>query len=517
MIMAEEFSLVLPPEVAFDEAALRTFIIKRSGRSDITFHILKRSVDARQSTIKVNVTVRLLSQDEKPELMQPMRIQDVSRAREVLIAGSGPAGIFAALRLIEEGLKPVVIERGREVSARKRDVASISTKQIVDGDSNYCFGEGGAGTFSDGKLYTRSKKRGDNRRVLELLVLHGADPSILFEAHPHLGTERLPRIISAIRQTITDAGGIFMFSSRITDILIEGGAFKGVEINGSEILRSEDLVLATGHSARDIYQILNDRGVQLEYKPFAMGVRVEHPQDLIDRIQYHGKSRGLFLPAAAYTLVTQAAGRGVYSFCMCPGGFMVPSATSPGEVVVNGMSPSKRGSLWANSGIVTEIRREDIPETYGTDILAGLRYQSALEQLAWKEGGMTQHAPAQRLTDFVSGKASASLPKGSYFPGLTPSAVHEWLPEGISTRLREGFTEFGRKMRGFITGDALVAAVESRTSSPVRISRDREMINALGISGLYPAGEGAGYAGGIVSSAVDGMLAAERIAQKAKV
>jgi len=516
MIMAEELSLVLTPEVAFDEEALHEFVVRRTGRSDIIYHLLRRSIDARQSVIKVNVTLQLVDPGEKEEMIAPLQLKDVTAAREVIIAGSGPAGLFAALRLIEHGLKPVVVERGREVSARKRDVAAISTKQIVDRDSNYCFGEGGAGTFSDGKLYTRSKKRGDNRRVLELMVLHGANPAILFEAHPHLGTDKLPRIITAIHKTITDAGGIIMFGSRITDILIDAGSFRGVTVNGSDVLKSDDLVLATGHSARDIYQILSLRGVQLEYKPFAMGVRVEHPQEVIDRIQYHGKARGMFLPAASYSLATQVDGRGVYSFCMCPGGFIVPSATSPGEVVVNGMSPSQRSSVWANSGIVTEIRREDVPVACGTDSLAGLAYQALLEQQAWKEGGMTQHAPAQRVTDFVSRRRSGSLPKGSYFPGMTPSPIHDWLPESISQRLREGFMEFGRKMRGFITEEALVVAVESRTSSPVRVTRDRDQVNAAGITGLYPAGEGAGYAGGIVSSAVDGILAADKIAQKLK-
>ena len=517
MMMAEELSMVLTPEVAYDQDALRAFVSKRTGRSNVEFRILRRSVDARKHAIRVNVTLQLISPDDVVEQIAPLKFRDVTQEREVLVAGCGPSGLFASLRLIEAGLRPVIIERGREVAERKRDVAAISTKQIVDPDSNYCFGEGGAGTFSDGKLYTRSKKRGDNKRVLELLVLHGADPEILFEAHPHLGTDRLPRIITAIRKSITDAGGIILFGSRISDILIENGCFSGLVINDSEIFRADDLVLATGHSARDIYNILDKRGVKLEYKPFAMGVRVEHPQSLIDMIQYHGKSRGKYLPAAAYSIVTQVEGRGVYSFCMCPGGFMVPSATSPEEVVVNGMSPSHRNSAWANSGIVTEIRKEDVPKIYGEGVLAGIGYQASLEKLAWKNGGGTQCAPAQRLTDFVSGKASSSLPKGSYFPGLTPSPLHEWLPEGISMRLREGFRDFGRRLRGFITDEALVAAIESRTSSPVRIVRDRDSFIAAGIDGLYPAGEGAGYAGGIVSSAVDGMMAAEKISQKSKV
>lgn len=504
---------MLPPQTAFDEAALRGYLEKKTGRHDFAVRIIRRSVDARQPEIKVSLTVQVIDPDESPEEILPMRLTDVSQAREVLIAGCGPAGLFAAISLIEAGLKPVILERGREVRERKKDVAAISTRHIVEPDSNYCFGEGGAGTFSDGKLYTRSKKRGDNRRVLELLVLHGANPAILYEAHPHLGTDRLPGVITAVRKSITDAGGEVLFGKRISGLMVERGIFRGVAVNGNETFLADDIILATGHSARDVYHSLSEAGVRLDFKPFAMGVRVEHPQELIDRIQYHGKPRGEYLPAAAYTLVTQVDGRGVYSFCMCPGGFMVPAATSPGEVVVNGMSPSHRNSRWANSGIVTGITEEDALN-HGTGPLAGVEYQSFLEKMAWREGGMTQRAPAQRLTDFIEGRASATLPEGSYFPGLTASSLHEWLPTDMAMRLRQGFRDFGRKMSGYITDQALVAAVESRTSSPVRIVRDPETLNAVATEGLYPAGEGSGYAGGIVSSAVDGMLVATTIAKK---
>jgi uncharacterized protein len=512
--MAEELNLVLPPEVAFDEAALKDFISRYIKEKEFSFRILKRSVDARKPAIKINVTVQVLNPGEEAEPITPFVNKDVSSGREVIIAGCGPAGLFAALTLIEAGLKPVIIERGAEVAERKRDVAAISTKHIVNPDSNYCFGEGGAGTFSDGKLYTRSKKRGDNRRVLELLVLHGADPAILYEAHPHLGTDRLPRIITSLRETILKCGGVILFKSRLNDIIIEKNCFRGVILDDSRVIKADNLVLATGHSSRDVYKILSSHNVKLVYKPFAMGVRVEHPQDLIDRIQYHGKQRGKYLPPATYTLVTQVEGRGVYSFCMCPGGFMVPSATGPEEVVVNGMSPSGRNSPYANSGIVVELREEDLPSEFGSNALSGMFFQQSLEKLAWEQGGKSQCAPAQRLSDFVAGRSSSSLPKASYFPGIVPSALHEWLPEMISSRLRQGFNTFGRSLRGFITDEAVVVAVESRTSSPVRIVRDRETMTAEGIEGLYPAGEGAGYAGGIVSSAVDGTLAAMKIAEK---
>jgi uncharacterized FAD-dependent dehydrogenase len=513
--MKKEVQLNLSPADASDEVKIRRSASSASGiRPDeiTSLRICKRSVDARKKNIRVNLTVEVASGDESVNLeITPFQGKNVKNSREVIIVGAGPAGLFAALRLIELGIRPVILERGRDVSSRKRDIARISREHIVDPDSNYCFGEGGAGTYSDGKLYTRSKKRGDNSRVLELLVLHGANENILYESHPHLGTDKLPGIISKIRNTIIDCGGEVLFETRVTDIIIEGNSVKGVITSGNVKYNSPFLLLSTGHSSRDIYDILLRRSVLMEMKSFAAGVRVEHPQELIDRIQYHGSTRGQSLPAASYNLVKQIDGRGVYSFCMCPGGFIVPSATAQEEVVVNGMSPSGRNSPYANSGIVVEIRPEDLAEYSGSGVLAGIRFQEELEKSAWQNGGSTQCAPAQRLTDFVYGKSSSTLPKSSYFPGITSSQISEWLPEKIGKRLQEGFRQFGSLMKGYLTGEAVILGVESRTSSPVRIPRDQETMQHINISGLYPCGEGSGYAGGIVSSAVDGMRAADAI------
>ncbi len=514
--MPKVVNLNLDPEIAADERAVLKYAARQAGikPSDVSsVRILRRSIDARRKNIIVNLEAEVFSRDEKSTpSISPFIPGDVRKNREVLIIGAGPAGLFAALRLIELGIKPVIIERGRDVSSRKRDIAKISREHIVDPDSNYCFGEGGAGTFSDGKLYTRSKKRGDNRRILELLCLHGADEGILYEAHPHLGTDKLPGIIKSIRRTIIENGGVILFETRMTDLIIENGFVKGIIANGNEKYFSQSVILSTGHSARDIYSVLHRNGIQLEQKSFAMGVRVEHPQDLIDSIQYHGSPRGSFLPAASYSLVRQVDNRGVYSFCMCPGGFIVPASTSQVEVVVNGMSPSGRNSPFANSGIVAEIRPEDLAEYSQFGVLAGLKFQMELERLAWEHSGRTQLAPAQRLTDFLKGKASDSLPRLSYFPGAVSSPMHDWLPAIIGEKLRKGFAEFGKMMRGFITEEAVILGVESRTSSPVRIPRNTVTFEHISLRGLYPCGEGSGYSGGIVSSAVDGVKAAEAVA-----
>ncbi len=513
--MRKQIQLNLSPSDAADDSSVRKAAASVSGiemEAIAGLRITKRSVDARKSNIRINLSVEVVTGEENIEQsIQPFACQNVSSKREILIIGAGPAGLFAALRLIELGMRPVILERGKDVSARKRDIAKISREQIVDPDSNYCFGEGGAGTFSDGKLYTRSKKRGDNSRVLELLTLHGANKNILYEAHPHLGTDKLPGIISGIRGSITDAGGIFLFEKKVTDLIIEGDSIKGVIVAKDENYRADAVVLATGHSSRDIYELLHRRGIELEQKPFAAGVRVEHPQELIDRIQYHGKGRGEFLPAASYNVVKQVDGRGVYSFCMCPGGFIVPSATKQEEVVVNGMSPSERNSPYANSGIVVELRPEDFKKYSTKEELAGIYFQEDIEHLAWEQGGETQRAPAQRLSDFVNASFSSTLPKSSYFPGITSSPIHEWLPPMVGERLRQGFRLFGSVMKGYLTNEAAVTAVESRTSSPIRIPRS-QTFEHVRIKGLYPCGEGSGYAGGIVSSAVDGMRAAEAIA-----
>jgi len=516
--MRKQVHLNLTPQAASDEAVIRKLSASAAGidQSKISsVRILKKSVDARKKNIRVNLSVEVFTGEESNRpAISPFKINDVSRKREVIIVGAGPAGLFAALRLIELGIRPMIIERGRDVSSRKKDIARISREHIVDPDSNYCFGEGGAGTYSDGKLYTRSKKRGDNLRVLELLCLHGADTSILYEAHPHLGTDKLPGIIAKIRKSITDSGGIFMLEKKVTDFLIEGDIITGVRTSDNEKFLSPYVILATGHSARDIYELCLKRSVDLELKSFAAGVRAEHPQALIDRIQYHGNDRGDYLPAAAYSLAKQVDGRGVYSFCMCPGGFIVPSATSQEEVVVNGMSPSGRNSPYANSGVVVEIKPEDLVKYSSSGVLAGLEFQKEIEREAWKNGGCTQMAPAQRLADFVSGRFSGSLPGVSYFPGVTSSPLHEWLPEGVGRRLRGGVTLFGKLLHGYLTNEAVVLGVESRTSSPLRIPRDVERLQHIRIQGLYPCGEGSGYAGGIVSSAVDGMNVADAIGRQ---
>jgi uncharacterized FAD-dependent dehydrogenase len=516
--MGKQVQINLTPSAAADETTIRKIAASMAGidlAAVSSLRVIKRSVDARKKNIRINLTVEVFSEKDSalPEIT-PFNPVDVSSKQEVIIVGAGPAGLFAALRLIELGLRPVIIERGRDVSSRKKDIALISREQIVNPDSNYCFGEGGAGTYSDGKLYTRSKKRGDNTRVLELLCLHGANKNIMYEAHPHLGTDKLPGIITEIRKSILEAGGQFILEKKVIDFLINGDSINGVVTSDNEQFKSKHIILATGHSARDIYEICKKRGVELEMKPFAMGVRVEHPQELIDRIQYHGNSRGEFLPASLYYLAKQIDGRGVYSFCMCPGGFIVPSATAQEEVVVNGMSPSERNSPYANSGIVVEIKPEDLIKYSSSGEMAGLEFQKELEREAWKNGGHTQRAPAQRLADFVSGASSGSLPKVSYFPGVTASPLHSWMPKAIGRRLRDGFRFFGQLMNGYLTNDAVVLGVESRTSSPVRIPRDPEKLHHIRISGLYPCGEGSGYSGGIVSSAVDGMKAAEAIAKE---
>jgi len=515
--MIREVDIALVPEEASVPKQIRNKACQAAGVSPNLisgFFISKRSIDARRKPVLVRLKVTVVWDEPVPPLLQSYDWKEVSRSPEVVIAGCGPAGLFAALRLTELGYRPVIVERGKAVAERKKDVALLNRNEGLDPDSNYCFGEGGAGTFSDGKLYTRSKKRGGVRRILEILHLHGAEESILYDSHPHIGTDRLPAIITAMRQTLTNRGAVFHFGRRINEILVWNGQASGVRTTSGEAITGQAVILATGHSAVDIYEMLHRQNLRLDVKGFAMGVRIEHPQALIDQMQYHSaEGRGKYLPAAEYALVQNIEGRGVYSFCMCPGGTIVPSSTSGQETVVNGMSNARRNSPFANSGLVVEIRPEDLERYADHGCLAGLEFQKELEQMAYRYGGQGQIAPAQRLTDFVGGRNSSSLPGHSYHPGLVCSPLHEWLPDSIRTRLREGLRFFDRRMTGFLTSEAILVGVESRTSSPVRILRDTESGSHPDLPGMFPAGEGAGYAGGIVSSAMDGEWAAESAAR----
>jgi uncharacterized protein len=468
--------------------------------------ILKRSIDARQKAIKINLKVNIFLQGENfvTNKIELPDYKNVSNKQEVIVIGAGPAGLFAALQFIELGLKPIVIERGKEVRGRRRDLKAINVDHIVNEDSNYCFGEGGAGTYSDGKLYTRSKKRGDIDRILQLLVAFGAAPDILVEAHPHIGTNKLPQIIQDIREKIIECGGQVLFDTKVVDILVKNNEVQGIQTQNGNIINANKIILATGHSARDIFELLDRKKIFIEAKPFALGVRAEHPQSLIDSIQYSCDYRGEHLPPAPYSIVKQVNGRGMYSFCMCPGGVIAPCATSSGEVVTNGWSPSKRDQATANSGIVIELKLEDFKPFAKFGPLAGLEFQKSIEQKAWQLAGKTQKVPAQRMVDFTQNKVSSSIPKTSYVPGTTSVEMGQVFPEFLSQILREGFSEFGKLMKGYLTNEAILHAPESRTSSPVRIPRDNKTFEHLQIKGLYPCGEGAGYAGGIISAAIDG-------------
>ncbi len=502
--------MVVPPEVGYDEENLKEYLYsKKHITPDQFFRIEKRSVDARQKRVKVNLNI---SVDERPIKQEYVEYQpsehDVSGSKSVIIVGAGPAGLFAALKAIELGYKPIILERGKDVRSRRRDIATINKEHLVNPESNYCFGEGGAGTYSDGKLYTRSKKRGSVRRIFEILVAHGTTEGIFYESHPHIGTNKLPKIVSALRETILEHGGEVHFDSKVVEFLFNYDQISGVKLENGDVIESDIVVLATGHSARDIFRLCQKQNIKIEAKPFALGVRVEHPQEIIDQIQYHCQTRGEYLPASSYSLVHQTnfhgVQRGVFSFCMCPGGFIVPAATSPGEIVVNGMSPSRRNSRYANSGIVAAVELEDIPEYLQFGDLAAMQFQQEVEQKAWHFGGQSQCAPAQRLVDFIEDRISTDLPETSYQPGVRSIDMKDVLPPIISSRLKDSFKAFDRKMKGYLTNEAQIVGVESRTSSPVRIPRDPDTLEHVEIKGLFPCGEGAGYAGGIVSAAIDG-------------
>lgn len=519
--MKKEFNLQLTPQEAYDPALFQEVVLKKAGLpadlSDAVARQVKRSIDARGRNVKVNVQAELFVRETpSPLLDHHPEYRNVSDEDPVVIVGAGPAGLFAALRAIELGVKPIVIERGKDVKSRRRDLAAINKEHLVNPDSNYCFGEGGAGTYSDGKLYTRSKKRGDIRRIMEILVAHGATEEILVDAHPHIGTNKLPKLVEDLRESIRQFGGEVLFDTRVVDFILDGDEMKGVITQQGDRITGIGVILATGHSARDIFHLLHSKQITLEAKPFALGVRIEHSQNLIDSIQYHcGLDRGPYLPASAYSLVHQTKfkkkQRGVFSFCMCPGGFIVPAATAPGELVVNGMSPSRRDGKFANSGIVASVELEDLPSYQKFGPLAAMEFQADIEKKAWVAGGKTQVAPAQRMVDFVHKKVSSSLLDTSYQPGLNSVEMRDVLPDFISERLAVAFKAFGQKMNGYYTNDSQLIGLESRTSSPVRIPRDRESFEHIQIKRLYPCGEGAGYAGGIVSAAMDGERCAERL------
>lgn len=546
--MIQEYQLRILPEQAASEQSLKQYISREKGLDIRTIHavrVLKKSIDARQRTIFVNVKAQVFINEEPAEKeFIETEYRNVEGRPQVIVVGAGPGGLLAALRLIERGLRPIVVERGKNVRDRKLDLARISRDHKVDAESNYSFGEGGAGAYSDGKLYTRSKKRGSVEKILNVFCQHGASTAILSDAHPHIGTDKLPRVIENMRNTILNCGGEVHFQTRMDRLIIENNRVVGIETNNGKTFRGP-VILATGHSARDVYRWLYRNGVQIEAKGLAVGVRLEHPSQLIDQIQYHNKNgRGKYLPAAEYSFVQQVGGRGVYSFCMCPGGFVVPAASGPHQLVVNGMSPSNRGGRWSNSGMVVEIRPEDLlhpdlqvqageliegsaeAETEALiaesqshsdsagqpHVLSMMRFQEKLEQLCWQQGNMRQTAPAQRMMDFTRKKLSYDLPETSYSPGLVSSPLHFWMPKFVGERLSQGFQLFGKSSRGFLTNEAVMIAVETRTSAPVRIIRDAETLQHVTVEGLFPCGEGAGYAGGIVSAGIDGERCADAAA-----
>lgn len=515
--MSKELLIQVAPEIAADGLLLKNHVANMIQTSvDEIQHltILKRSIDARQKSVKVNLKVVIYFRGEAiidRKITLP-HYKNVSNAQEVIVVGAGPAGLFAALQLIELGLKPVLIERGKNVQERRRDLKAINVDHIVNEDSNYCYGEGGAGTYSDGKLYTRSKKRGDVDRILELFVAFGASEEILIEAHPHIGTNKLPKIIQSIREKIIEFGGQVLFDTKVVDIIVKNGAVAGVVTQNGETILSQKIILATGHSARDIFELLDRKQILIEAKPFALGVRAEHSQELIDQIQYSCDFRGEYLPPAPYSIVKQVNGRGMYSFCMCPGGVIAPCATSPGEVVTNGWSPSKRDQATSNSGIVVELKLEDFAPFAKFGALAGMEFQKSIEQKAFQMAGKTQKVPAQRMVDFSHSKVSSDIPKTSYVPGTTSVELGQVFPGFLTQIMRQGFQDFGKSMKGYFTNEAILHAPESRTSSPVRIPRDPKTLEHLQIKGLFPCAEGAGYAGGIISAAIDGEKCAQQIA-----